>query len=79
MLKWLQNPGYYSIYKKDNYIYFIRISEYEAYKIKLSKMKPICDSSLKYIYHIYGKDIIVNFTDLDDNCEFVCRIFQIRP
>ncbi len=71
MLKWLQNPGYYSIHKKYNFVYFIRISKYEAYKIKSSEMKPICNSPLKYIYHIYGKDITVNFIDLDDNCEFV--------
>jgi len=73
MLKWPQDPEYYSIHKKYNYTYFIRISEYEAYKSKSSGMvKPICDSPLKYIYHIYGKkDITVNFSDLDDNSEFV--------
>jgi hypothetical protein len=75
MLKWPQNSEYYSIHKKYNYEFFIRISEYEAYKSKSSGMeKPICDSPLKYIYHIYrksGKDITVNFTDLDDNSEFV--------
>ena len=71
MLKWLQNPRYYSIHKKYNYVYFIRISEYEAYKIKLSEIKPICDLLLKYIYYNYGKNITINFTDLDDNCEFV--------
>ncbi len=71
MLKWLQNPRYYSIHKKYNYVYFIRISEYEAYKIKSSEIKPIYNSLLKYIYHIYEKDITMNFTDLDDNYEFV--------
>ncbi len=79
MLKWLQNPRYYSIHKKYNYVYFIRISEYEAYKIKSSEIKPICDSLLKYIYHIYGKDVTVNFLDLDNNSELVCQIFQISP
>ena len=75
ILKWLQNPEYYSnIHKKKyNYTFFIRISEYKAYKSKSSGMvKPICDLLLKYRYRIYGKkDIIVNFTNLDDNCEFV--------
>ena len=70
MLKWLQNSNIIVfVYKKYNYIYFIKILEYKAYKIKSSEMKPICDSPLKYIYHIYGKDITVNFTNLDDNYE----------
>jgi len=73
MLKWPRDSEYYSIDKKNNIEFFIRISEYEAYKSKSSGMdKPICDSPLKYIYRIYGrKDITVNFSDLDDNCEFV--------
>ena len=66
------NPRYYSIHKKYNFVYFIRILEYEAYKIKSSEMKLIYDLSLKYIYYIYGKDITMNFTDLNNNCEFVC-------
>src|ERR1043166_6692513 len=80
MLKWLQNPEYYSIYKKYNFVYFIRISEYEAYKIKSSEIKPICDLPLKYIHHIYGKDIIMNFTNLDNICEFVRRsVLDLDP
>ena len=80
MLKWLRNPEYYSIHKKYNFVYFIRISEYETYKSKSSGIiKPICDLLLKYIYRINGKDITINFSDLDNNCEFVCRIFQIGP
>ena len=75
ILKWSQNPEYYSsIYKKKyNYIFFIRISEYKTYKSKsLGMVKPICDSPLKYRYRIYEKkNITVNFTNLDDNCEFV--------
>jgi len=80
MLKWPRNPENYSIHKKYNYEFLIRISEYEAYKSEsLGTIKPICDSPLKYIYRINGKDITVNFSDLDDNCEFVRRIFQISP
>ncbi len=77
MLKWLRNPEYYNIHKKYNYIYFIRISEYETYKSKSSIIKPICDSLLKYIYYIYKKNITMNFTDLDDNYKFMHQIFQI--
>ena len=43
-------------------------------------MKPICDLPLKYIHHIYGKDIIMNFTNLDNNCEFVRRsVLDLDP
>ena len=80
ILKWPRDPKYYSIHRKYNYRYLIRISEYETYKSKSSGMeKPICDSPLKYRYRINGKDITVNFSDLDDNCEFVRQIFQISP
>ena len=80
MLKWPRDPEYYSIHRKYNYRNLIRISEYETYKSKSSGMEnPICDSPLKYRYRINGKDITVNFSDLDDNCEFERRIFQISP
>ena len=60
MLKWSRDPEYYSIHKKYNYEFLIRISEYEAYKSKSSGMvKPICDSPLRYIYRINGKDITI--------------------
>jgi hypothetical protein len=71
MLKWLRNPEYYHIDKKSNSKNFIRISEYEAYKSKSSVIKLICNLPLKYIYHIYKKNITVNYTDLNDNCEIV--------
>ncbi|GET04379.1 hypothetical protein GLOIN_2v1834454 [Rhizophagus clarus] len=48
------------------------ISEYKAYESKSSGLlKPICDSPLKYIYRNNRQDITVNFSDLNDNCEFV--------
>ena len=53
MLKWLWNPGYYSIHKKYNFVYFIRISEYKAYKNKSSEMKPICNLPLSYLQKGY--------------------------
>ncbi|RGB23286.1 hypothetical protein C1646_774734 [Rhizophagus diaphanus] len=58
----------YYIDRKNNIVFFIRISEYKAYESKSSGLlKPICDSPLKYIYCNNGKDITVNFSDLDDN------------
>ncbi|GBC00947.1 hypothetical protein RclHR1_40030001 [Rhizophagus clarus] len=68
MLKWPRDPKYYSIDRKNNIVFFIRISEYKAYESKSSGLlKPICDSPLKYIYHYNGEYITVNFSDLDDN------------
>src|SRR5438270_415695 len=70
ILKWPRDPEYYSIHRKYNYRYLIRIISLceMAYKSKSSGMeKPICDSPLKYRYRINGKDITVNFSDLDDN------------
>ena len=58
MLKWPQDPEYYSINRKNNIVFFIRISEYKAYESKSSGLlKPICDSPLKYIYRNNGEDI----------------------
>jgi hypothetical protein len=80
MLKWPRDPEYYIIDRKNNIVFFIRISEYKAYESESSGLlKPICYSPLKYIYRNNGEDITVNFSDLDDNCEFVRRIFQISP
>ncbi|GES96443.1 hypothetical protein GLOIN_2v1471114 [Rhizophagus clarus] len=59
---------YYSIDRKNNIVFFIRISEYKAYESKSSGLlKPICDLPLKYIYRNNREDITVNFSDLDDN------------
>ncbi|RGB43157.1 hypothetical protein C1646_681415, partial [Rhizophagus diaphanus] len=53
--------------RKNNIVFFIRISEYKAYESKSSGLlKPICDLPLKYIYHNNEEDITVNFSDLDD-------------
>ena len=82
MLKWPRNPEYYRIHKKYNFVYFLRILEYKesCMNKSLSILRPICDSPLKFIYRIYrNKDITINFSDLNDNCEFVRRIFQINP
>ncbi len=72
MLKQLQNPKYYYINKKYNFENIIRISDYEKYRNKLIEIQRICDSlSLEFLYYIHEKDVTVNFSDLDDNYEFV--------
>ncbi|CAB4414625.1 unnamed protein product [Rhizophagus irregularis] len=80
MLKWPRDPEYYIIDRKNNIVFFIRISEYKAYESESSGLlKPICYSPLKYIYRNNGEDITINFSDLNDNCEFIRQIFQISP
>ncbi|RGB29797.1 hypothetical protein C1646_766151 [Rhizophagus diaphanus] len=80
MLKWPRDPEYYSIDRKNNILFFIRISEYKAYESKSSGLlKPICDSLLKYIYHNNGEDITVNFSDLDDNFNFAESNISVLP
>ncbi|GBB86844.1 hypothetical protein RclHR1_13290012 [Rhizophagus clarus] len=77
MLKWLRNPKHYHINKNYNFEYFIRISDCEKYKANSWSIKSICDLPTLRTYNILGKKLTVNFSDLDDNCEFVCQIFQI--
>ena len=77
MLKWLRNPEHYHINKKYNFEYFIRISDCEKYKANSWSIKSICDSPTLGTYYTLEKYFTVNFSDLDDNCEFVRRIFQI--
>ena len=80
MLKWLQNPGYYRIDKKYKFENIIRTSDCEKYMGKSTEIQRVCRSlPLEFLCHIHGKDIIVNFSDLDDNCEIVRQIFQISP
>jgi hypothetical protein len=83
MLKWLWNPEYYLIDKKSNSENIIKIISLREmkYRGKASELERICDSpTLKKIYSFWGEDLFtVNFSDLDDNCEFVRRIFQISP
>ncbi|RGB23108.1 hypothetical protein C1646_775006 [Rhizophagus diaphanus] len=68
MLKWPRNPKYYSIHKKYNYAYFIRISDYKKYRSKSVEIQNICDSPTLRTYYILRKYFTVNFLDLDNNC-----------
>ena len=80
MLKWLQNPKYYHINKKYNFENIIRISDCEKYKGKSTEIQRICQFlPLEFLYYIHEKDVTMNFSDLDNNSELVCQIFQIRP
>ncbi|GET61028.1 hypothetical protein GLOIN_2v1846829 [Rhizophagus irregularis DAOM 181602=DAOM 197198] len=82
MLKWLQNPEFYLIDKKYNFENIIRISDCGKYRGKSVEIERICNSlPLKFLYYSYinKKDVTINFSDLDDNCELVRRIFQISP
>ena len=80
MLKWLQNPKYYHINKKYNFENIIRISDCEKYRGKSTEIQRICRFLLlEFLYYIHGKDVTVNFSDLDNNSELVRRIFQISP
>ncbi|RIA84660.1 hypothetical protein C1645_831915 [Glomus cerebriforme] len=71
VLKWSRNPEYYRINKKYNFEYFIKISDCKKYSGKLTGVQHICDSQLLKKYDILGKKLTINFSDLDDNCEFV--------
>ncbi|PKK60412.1 hypothetical protein RhiirC2_818558 [Rhizophagus irregularis] len=83
MLKWPQNPEYYHINKKYNFGHnalhknFVRISEYKNYRCK---ELGACDSMTKFpaLIQLYNATI-VDLLDMDNNCEFVRRIFQISP
>ncbi len=73
MLKWLWNPKYYHIDKKYNFKNFVRISEYKKY---ISKKLVIYDSltnnlKIKTLIQLYNL-ITINFSNLNDNCKFVC-------
>ena len=78
MLKWPRNPEYYHIDKKSNSKNFVRISEYKKYGCK---ELGVCDSlvnNLKFpaLIQLYNTTI-VDLSDIDNNCELVCQVFQI--
>jgi len=82
MLKWPQNSEYYHIDKKSNLKNFIRIPEYKKYMNK-RRIEYIAYDSLINNFKIHTltqlyNPITVDLSDLDNNSELVCRIFQIR-
>ncbi|PKK55383.1 hypothetical protein RhiirC2_802553 [Rhizophagus irregularis] len=78
MLKYLANPEHYRT--KDNiniYVNFVKISEYAQYKCK-KKGKPYPCNSLEismfkssYISTIDGDLTIIDFSDINNNVEYV--------
>ena len=80
ILKWLQNPEFYLIDKKYNFENIIKISDCVKYRGKSVEIERICRFlPSEFLYYIHGKDVTVNFSDLDNNSELVRQIFQIRP
>jgi len=69
ILKWLQNPEFYLIDKKYNFENIIKISDCVGKSVEIERICRFLPS--EFLYYIHGKDVTVNFSDLDDNCEFV--------
>ena len=86
MLKYLTDPEYYRISQDGNNIVvnFVKISEYARYYCK-EKRKPYpCDSleinifKSNYCLHIPQRgSTIIDFSDFNNNCEYVQRVFQV--
>jgi len=82
MLKWLSNPEYYRIdkYLNNGNKNFVRSSEYAWYKYKLAG-KHYQYNLLDINYYktenisINEETTTINFSDLHNNCEYVCQIF----
>ena len=84
MLKYLANPGHYHT-TKDNintYVNFVKISEYAQYKCKKEGKLYPCNSleinmfKSSYISTINGNSTIIDFSDINNNVEYVQQVFQ---
>src|ERR1044072_3415631 len=84
MLKYLTNPEYYRT-TKDNintYVNFVKISEYARYKCKKEGKLYPCNLleidmfKSSYITTFDGGSTIIDFSDFNNNCEYVQRIFR---
>jgi hypothetical protein len=85
MLKYLANPGHYRI-TKDHYnnivTNFVKISEYARYKCKKEGKVYPCNSleinmfKSSYNITINGVSTIIDFSDINNNCEYVQRILR---
>uniref|UniRef100_U9V6M7 Uncharacterized protein n=2 Tax=Rhizophagus irregularis TaxID=588596 RepID=U9V6M7_RHIID len=84
MLKWLSNPEYYRIneYYNNGNVNFVKSSEYARYRCKITGKPYPCDSleidyfKSEYGFTIEGKFNIIDFSDSNNNCEYVCRVFR---
>ena len=79
MLKYLANPEHYRT-TKDNiniYVNFVKISEYTQYKCKKKGKLYLCNLleinifKSSYISTIDGDLTIIDFSDFNNNCEYV--------
>ncbi|RIA79900.1 hypothetical protein C1645_745616 [Glomus cerebriforme] len=85
MLKCLANPEYHHISKVNNNIVvnFIKSSEYARYMCEKAGKHYPCDSleinyfKSEYSTIIEGNFIIIDFSDFNNNCEYVQRVFQV--
>ncbi|RIA78742.1 hypothetical protein C1645_842449 [Glomus cerebriforme] len=83
LLKCLANPEYHRISKVNNNIVvnFVKSSEYARYICKKAGKQYLCDSleidyfKSKYSTIIEGKSSIIDFSDFNNNCEYVQRVF----
>ena len=83
MLKWLSNPEYYRIdkYLNNGNENFVRSLEYARYKCKLAG-KHYQYNLLDIDYYktgnisINGEYTTIDFSDFNNNCEYVQRIFR---
>ncbi|CAG8688616.1 19506_t:CDS:2, partial [Gigaspora rosea] len=79
MLKWLSNPEYYHINKFGNES-IVKSSEYALYVCKLygrtypSDLLKIYYFETKYL-NILGEEINIDFSNPNNNCEYVRQIF----
>ena len=84
MLKWLSNPKYYRIdkYLNNGNENFVRSSKYAWYKCKLTG-KHYQYNLLDINYYktgnisINGKNTTINFSDLHNNCKYMCWVFWV--
>ena len=82
MLKYLANPEHYCT-TKDNiniYVNFVKISEYVQYR-KKGKSYPCSSLEIdmfksSYITTFDGRLTIIDFSDFNNNCEYVQRILR---
>ncbi|POG61272.1 uncharacterized protein OCT59_010054 [Rhizophagus irregularis] len=80
MLKWLSNSEAYRIneYYNNGNVNFVKSSEYARYRCKIIGKPYPCDSlkidyfKSEYGFTIEGKFNIIDFSDSNNNCEYVC-------
>ncbi|GBB89269.1 hypothetical protein RclHR1_15970003 [Rhizophagus clarus] len=80
MIKWLSNPDYYRIDEFGNKN-IVKSSEYAQYCCKMAGRSFSCDS-LEINYYKSGsidfqeKEVSIDFSDFNNNCEYVQRVFR---